>query len=376
MTAKNNIFAGKIWAGMTMGAWYRALKEGHFSIAPCCFHWALMITIASAGNTILATLERLFFQRKISSTEVSNPPIFVVGHPRTGTTLLHELLSLDSRLTYPTTFECFCPSHFLITESILSRIINSIIPKHRPMDAMAMGAERPQEDEFALCNLGVKSIYLGMIFPKYLREKSAYQNVELLSNEEQEKWKQALFWFLKKITYRGKGLRIVIKTPSHSFRMRFLHNMFPDARFVLIKRDPYIVYKSTVKLWMALLNHQGLQKVKEEDIKAFVIENYVKLQKAVERDKKFIPEDKIHEISYEELVANPMKCLETIYARLDLDDFAPARPAVTNYLEKNKSYQVNKYELLPSEIREINDAWGKWIVKQGYPLRSLQQQYT
>ena len=82
------------------------------------------------------------------------PPIFILGHWRTGTTLLHEFMIRDERFGYPTTYECMDPNHFLLTEGLFTRWLNFLVPTHRPMDNMKAGFDRPQEDEFALCMLG------------------------------------------------------------------------------------------------------------------------------------------------------------------------------------------------------------------------------
>jgi hypothetical protein len=76
--------------------------------------------------------------------ELAQPPLFVLGHWRTGTTLLHELLALDTRHTCPTTYECFAPSHFLITEGAAIKLFGFLLPSRRPMDNMPIGWTLPQ----------------------------------------------------------------------------------------------------------------------------------------------------------------------------------------------------------------------------------------
>ena len=61
----------------------------------------------------------------------SADPIFIVGHWRTGTTLLHEFLILDDRHNYPTTYECLEPNHFLLTEGLVTRWLRFLAPSRR-----------------------------------------------------------------------------------------------------------------------------------------------------------------------------------------------------------------------------------------------------
>src|SRR4029077_5609932 len=82
--------------------------------------------------------------------------IFIIGHWRTGTTLLYELLTLDQRFIAPTPMECFAPAVCLGFGRVL-RWLSFMLPANRPMDNMPVGWDRPQEDEFALMNLGLGS---------------------------------------------------------------------------------------------------------------------------------------------------------------------------------------------------------------------------
>ena len=56
-------------------------------------------------------------------------PVFVIGHWRAGTTLLHELLVRDPRHTYPNTYDCFGPNHFLLRLGGLNRLM--VVPRRQ-----------------------------------------------------------------------------------------------------------------------------------------------------------------------------------------------------------------------------------------------------
>ena len=88
---------------------------------------------------LLGLIERAIFGRAVRRTQIAEAPIFVIGHWRTGTSLLHELLACDPRFSYPTTYQCLEPHHFLLTERLLSRLLGGLLPASRPMDNMAAG---------------------------------------------------------------------------------------------------------------------------------------------------------------------------------------------------------------------------------------------
>ena len=103
---------------------------------------------------------------------------------------------LDSRHAYPDTFECFCPNHFLVSGWLLRRGLKYLLPKRRPMDNMSAGWDRPQEDEFALCYLGVPSPYLTIAFPNRRPQHEVYLDLKSVSPEGLARWKGSLLRFL------------------------------------------------------------------------------------------------------------------------------------------------------------------------------------
>src|SRR5690606_29061238 len=119
----------------------------------------------AAMNSGLAALDRAIYGRKVAAIEITKPPLFILGHWRSGTTFLHELLIRDPEHTHFNTYQCFTPHHFVLSERWIVPRIGMFIPERRPMDNMATGWGRPFEDEFALQSLGVPTPYLSMMFP-------------------------------------------------------------------------------------------------------------------------------------------------------------------------------------------------------------------
>src|SRR5262249_28192899 len=80
--------------GMTFGDWWFLLRRHRFPIEP--EHWprVLVQTAVSASNTLGARLERWWYGRQVAAAHVQ-APLFILGHYRSGTTHLHNLLALD-----------------------------------------------------------------------------------------------------------------------------------------------------------------------------------------------------------------------------------------------------------------------------------------
>ncbi len=161
------IWAPRFWHGMGFPTWLKLLAHNRFAISPGRIPLAASITNTTVLNSFAGVFTQLMFGHRVSSTKLAEPPLFVLGHWRSGTTLLHELLILDSRHTYPNTYECFAPLHFVWTEWFVPPLLRKLLPSTRPMDTMEAGWDRPQEDEFALANMGVPSPYLAWAFPQH-----------------------------------------------------------------------------------------------------------------------------------------------------------------------------------------------------------------
>ncbi len=358
-------WAPHFWEGCEFFGWLRLLVQNRFAVDWPYVYVAVIVTFVSLCHSVLRQVQEILFGEQVANTPIPDDPIFIIGHWRTGTTLLHEYLILDERHNYPTTYECLDPNHFLLTEDFFRRWLRFLVPSRRPMDNMAAGWERPQEDEFALCMLGVPSPYLTIAFPNRPPQYSEYLDLEGLSPRALRQWKQAFVRFLRQVTYRNPR-RLVLKSPPHSCRIPVLLEMFPNARFIHIVRDPYVVFPSTVNLWKSLYRAHGLQRPTFAGLEEYVFSTFLRLYDRLEAGRRLIPPGRYHELRYEDLVRDPVGQMRALYERLDLGGFENLLPRLKTYLEGTRGYETNRYELAP-ELREaITHRWGEVIDRYGY----------
>ncbi len=97
---------------------------------------------------ILRLYENFKYCNAIKKEVIVKDPIFIIGHMRSGTTYLHNLLSLDNRFGYLSTFEAYAPEFSIVGKRIFHLIIKAFVPKKRIMDNMEISANLPQEEEF------------------------------------------------------------------------------------------------------------------------------------------------------------------------------------------------------------------------------------
>jgi len=363
---KYSAWMPRFWHGMPPHIWFSALARHPLNISPSRLHHALGVTLFTPFNAMLALTQQLAWGSAIERTDLTAPPLFILGHWRSGTTLLHEYLSLDSRFTTPTTYECFAPWHFLLTERLVTRFGGFLIPDRRPMDNMQAGWKLPQEDEFALMNLGAPSPYLRVMFPN-----EVIPFLDTLSSSEftprnLDHWKRKFVWFLKALTLHNKK-RLLLKSPPHTGRVGILHEMLPEAKFVHIVRDPRKIYPSTMKLWRSLDAHQALQAPSDEDrLKRFVLESMKSMYAAFEQDRPTISNSHIIDISYESFVANPIDTMSDIYDHLELGEASAMRPLWERKQAEEKGYQTNKLELSTDEEAMVLREWANYAKRYGY----------
>ncbi len=353
----------RFWHGMRFGGWVQLLVENRFRIHP--LRWAMVSLISSITpfNTAMSWAQRLWYGRRIAAAPI-RPPLFIIGHWRSGTTFLHELLVQDDRFTYPTTYQCFAPEHFLLTEWLLARC-GFLLPKQRPMDNVRAGWQCPQEDEFALLTMGVRTPYRRMAFPNRPPTDVEYLDMEGVAPPDLERWCQAIRSFVQTLSYRS-AKRVILKSPTHTGRVEVLSRLFPGAQFVHITRDPLALFPSTRRLWKALDAVQGCQLPRHEHLDEMVYAFLMRMYAGFEKQRATLDPDQIVDIRYEDLVADPVQVLEDIYRKLDLGDFSCVRRKLEAYLRDQQPYQTNHHQLTPEMEAEVLRRWRPYAERYGY----------
>jgi omega-hydroxy-beta-dihydromenaquinone-9 sulfotransferase len=235
------------------------------------------------------------------------------------------------------------------------------------MDNMAVGAKAPHEDEFALAALSTVSPYLQALFPRTGDNGLAVLDPLRLDPEDLDRWKGAMRNFIQKLTF-SRGKRVVLKSPPHLGRVRVLLELFPEAKFIHINRNPYEVYLSTKHMWQTGFSLSHLQKPQPQKLEEVILTWYTELYALFARDRDLIPPGSLCEIKFEELVSKPLEVLQEIYETLGFPGFEEFRARVTPYLEAQKSYKRNRYVLDDKTKESIRQRWGPTCAHYGYTL--------
>lgn len=354
-----------IWTGASFFALVRILKNNGFRVHPSSWAWCMVDLAFGAANSSLGVIQSLVYGARVKRVQFEHDPLFIIGHWRTGTTLLHELLSLDPRHTYPTTFQCFLPSHFLLSERFLKRWSGFTLPPSRQFDNVSVGWDQPQEDEFALCSVGMPSPYGTIAFPNRPPQNREYLELDSVTPRQRERWKRVLGRFLQQVHYRKPG-RIVLKSPTHTFRLPILLEMFPNARFLNMVRHPLAVFQSTMRLWKSLYTLHGYQKPNFEGLDEQVFATFIRMHVRLEATRTLVPQGRFLDLRYEDLVGDTVKTMRSVYEGLELGDFEAVRPSIEAFEKEHADYRSHQYAPTSELEHEVFRRWKPYYERYGY----------
>jgi omega-hydroxy-beta-dihydromenaquinone-9 sulfotransferase len=350
-------------AGITVGDWLRLLSDNGFGISPSRLLRALAISAQSVRNSY----ENWRYQTRLKNVEVHSP-IFVLGHWRSGTTHLHRLLTVDPRFAYPNSYQALYPHTFLPTEEVNSRLIERLLPKRRPMDDMEWNVRLPQEDEFALCVSTFKSPCMGWVFPHRREHYDRYLTFRGVPKREVRQWQQALMGFLQKLTVKYRR-PIVLKSPPHTCRIKLLLQMFPQAKFVHVHRDPYVVFQSSRRTFQLNFELAGLQQPRLHDLDEWILRQYRAMYDVFFEERNLIPNGHFHEVRFTDLEKDPVGQMRRLYAALDLPDFEHCELAVQRYVDSIADHEKNHFPALSTGLRSrIAQDWRPCFERWGYAV--------
>jgi hypothetical protein len=296
------------------------------------------------------------------------PLLFVLGHWRSGTTHLHYLLGRDDRFACPSFYQVLYPHTFLSTERRFSGLTAFLLPEHRAYDNVRLDLTVPCEDEFAMCVSGFKTPYLTGVFSRRAAHYDRFLTFRDVPPQAVEDWKTSLRVFLKKLMLK-QGKPLILKSPPHTGRIKLLLDLFPDAKFVHIHRDPYAVFQSVVHTYVAGLPFGRLQNTNGVDWTERILRQYKELYDAYFDERGLIAAGHFHELGFTKLEEDPVGEMRKLYEALDLPEFAKVEPAIQTYVGTLSGYRKNVFsELAPDLRRRIASEWRRCFDEWGYPV--------
>jgi hypothetical protein len=310
-------------------------------------------------------LQHLLYDRKINKTNIAKDPVFIIGHYRSGTTYLHKLMAADEQFGFISYYDIICPNTSLLSGKWLQQAVQSIINylkiKTAFFNNVIPSLQEPAEEERFLINKSFDyTDYWRFVFPLCWNEWKSCSQL-LSSQTHYQQWKKEYLYVLKLATYKHKGNQLILKSPPNTERIRYLLQLFPNAKFIYISRDPYHLFYSTRNLWYKAIRKFCLQSIADDQIENVVFGHYVHLMEQYEKDKALIPAGNLVEVRYEDLEKNAIVILQNIYEGLHLNGFELLQKRFIAQLQKEKQYRTFEYEYSKETFKKIEVHWAKYI---------------
>jgi len=311
--------------------------------------------------------EILLYSKRLSRVPLPESPVFILGHWRSGTTLLHNAMAQDTQFAYINTFQSVFTNQFFGSRWLFKPLMGLLMPEKRPADNVLLSPELPQEEGIALSNLNAFSFYNFFYFPRrwkaiYTRYVSGESATPAELKSFGKKYKKLIAQAM--LEYNRPGF--ISKFPPNTGRIKLLLEMFPKAKFIYIYRDPVKVFKSTVNFFETTHEALKVQPYSRPEFEEMVFELYEKIITDYEQQKALIPEHHLVEIKYETFEDNPLDGLRHIYDTLQLDGFEDAVPGFSNYIKSQRRFEKANRSYSREEIARIADRWDFAFELYGY----------
>ncbi|MBD3191643.1 MAG: hypothetical protein GF308_13430 [Candidatus Heimdallarchaeota archaeon] len=355
-------------AGSSTSNIIRLLIQNKFRVHPKYWLRLLYAIVLSLLCLPFRVVERLCFNRKIKNYQLPEDPIFITGHWRSGTTFMHYLFAQDESKGLVSNVEVYAPHFFLAFPRISKKLIEVSLPETRPMDNIKINADLPGEEEHSLGAYDKYGFFHSMIFPRNFKTYASYKSFENASPKDLKHWKKRYQFFIKKVAYKkeNRGKRLVLKNPANTYRIKHLLEMYPNAKFIHLFRNPYEVYASTIKFHNDTAEVFSLQTWDLEELKDNVLDLYSELYQNFDEQIEAVPEENWIDIRYEDFIGQPMQTLETIYRELQIEGFEEHQANFQAFIEEQKDYQPASYNFSEELITKVNNHCGFIFEKFGY----------
>ena len=313
-------------------------------------------------------LERALYGKRIADKRLSESPLIILGHDRSGTTHLLNLLSLDPQFSYTRPSQMVLPGCCILFNGVMDMLLG-LIDYRRPFDTMEVGPGSPQDDEVPLVKLTPHCEYHKYSFPRNYRYwLDTYVFNFSVESPAYPEWKRIYLGTLRKAAVMMGRERSLLKSPATMANLDVVLELFPNAKFIHVKRDPYKVIPSQINLHKTMARKYGLQVVSDEQITDFALYQYNGYMDGYLKHRQRIPPENLIEIRYEDFVADRMQWLRRIYDQLSLGEFGAMAETLRHYIGSVEGYEPHHFAEDPALKAQIDAQLGFAFAALGYDM--------
>ncbi|MDE0453073.1 MAG: sulfotransferase [Gammaproteobacteria bacterium] len=303
-------------------------------------------------------VERAFADHPEIAGEEIRDPVFILGAPRSGTTILHALLHLDRDHRAPLSWECLLPypaprpadyednTRIDTVRREFERIFR-LVPDFRKKHYMT--ADSPQEC-LAITALNFTSFqFLAQAYLPAYHEWFAH--ADQVRNLQ---WHRRLLQFLQSGGVRRP--RWLLKSPVHIMRLGALFEVYPDAKVIVTHRDPEYIVPSTASIISSMRSlysdHEDTTRTGHEQLRIWAdyFNQFLRDRQRLAR------ESQIVDVLFDDFVRNQMGVVESVYDRFGWELHADDRGSMERFLrnEPRGKHGVHEYSLAQIGLTEAD----------------------
>ena len=235
------------------------------------------------------------------------------------------------------------------------------------MDAVPLGIDEPMSEDFALAGMTHMSHYLNYFFPQ-IAEQTFRETVlfEGVNQQDVAHWSDHYESLLRKVSYASGGKRLLLKNPPNLGRIPEVLKRYPDAKFIHVYRNPWLVHASSMKLMQRFMEDLAFQTHDPAAIELFISRRYAAIMQKWFADRDLIPRANLIELRHEDITTRPMEIVESIYRQFGLTTWSMMQPRLKAYTESLAGYRNNEYTFDPEYLNRIEPHIGAIAERLGY----------
>lgn len=337
--------------------WLRLLIQNKVSLSK--YPMVLRIWLFVILTQPFQWLQKILFHYRIRQVDLEKePPVFIIGHWRSGTTHLHYIMARDPQFGFLSNYQAFLLNVSLIGRTWLKVLLTPLMPHKRPQDNVKMTPDEPAEEEQPFTNHSSRSGMQCFFFPKNITYHEKYHLFKGIKPWQMRKWRVDYTFLLKTISYVNGKKRLVLKNPHNTGRIKELLELFPKAKFIFLHRHPFDTFLSTRHHYNKMIGTQFLQDFSAAEIDERILYIFETMLPKYLAERHLVPAGNLIEISFDELDKRPLETVQKIYHTLQLPSLEKAMPSIQTYLGSVTNYEKNRFELPDDMKSAIRDRWG------------------
>lgn len=310
----------------------------------------------------LGNYEDWRYNSKINNFEIKEAPVFIIGFWRSGTTVLHNLLSQNPDFGYVTLYQAIFPHLCLMNQWWVKNVAKILLPETRPYDKVKLDFLYPQEEEIAMGNIQELSFYNFFYYPNsfdfFLKNGLLFEGS---TPSQIQIWKDSYVRLVKTALINTNGNRFISKNPPNTVRIKLLLELFPDAKFIYMHRNTYQTLFSFQRFMHAVHDGIKLQNYDRKTHTVSLIRIYKVMLDQYEAQKGLIPPGQLIDIKFEAFEKDMVGHIENIYQTLDLPDFKKVLPLMEKYESGINDYSRKDHPLDADFIKLIDKEIGNLV---------------